>query len=392
MLEKKMAAVYASGLIQGMTLVVFPAISMVLTNPDEFNFSTAAYGSLFIPQTVLAILASACWGSLNRHWSSKSIYMIGMSLNLLAMLCLMFSAFVMHEHVLSYSLLLVATGFLGLGFGLTVPTLNSMTALLKPHQVDSATLGLNAFLGVGTVLAPIFTALFIGIGFWWGLPLLLVILMIPLLFFTLPLALPGGNINISSQKTPKNVSMQFLVFATIALLYGIVETLNGNWLSIYMHKQGHASSAIQSLGLAAFWGMVTFGRVLFAIIKKNISESIVYRILPFIAAAALFLVACLPDSSPYLAVLAFGLAGFGCSALLPLTISFATSQSITGSIICFYLCGYGLAAFGVAPLQELTKVSLNAIYALGSILAIVLGCMTFAIHSSTREKKNELKG
>ena len=61
MLEKKMAAVYASGLIQGMTLVVFPAISMVLTNPDEFNFSTAAYGSLFIPQTVLAILASACW-------------------------------------------------------------------------------------------------------------------------------------------------------------------------------------------------------------------------------------------------------------------------------------------------------------------------------------------
>jgi len=90
--------------------------------------------------------------------------------------------------------------------------------------------------------------------------------------------------------------------------------------------------------------------------------------------------------------LAFGLAGFGCSALLPLTISFATSQSITGSIICFYLCGYGLAAFGVAPLQELTKVSLNAIYALGAILAIVLGCMTFAIHSSTREKQNELKG
>jgi len=31
---------------------------------------------------------------------------------------------------------------------------------------------LNALLGAGTALAPIFVAIFVGLGFWWGLPVL----------------------------------------------------------------------------------------------------------------------------------------------------------------------------------------------------------------------------
>ena len=42
-------------------------------------------------------------------------------------------------------------------------------------------------------------------------------------------------------------------------------------------------------------------------------------------------IALLPDGTPALGVLAFGLAGLGCSALLPLTISFGQEQLVVMS-------------------------------------------------------------
>ena len=69
-------------------------------------------------------------------------------------------------------------------------------------------------------------------------------------------------------------------------------------------------------------------------------------------------------------MLAFGLAGLGCSALLPLTISFAQedlvamSAATAGLVIAAYQLGYGIAAFGAGPLQD-AGVTLPAIFAIG---------------------------
>jgi hypothetical protein len=54
----------------------------------------------------------------------------------------------------------------------------------------------------------------------------------------------------------------------------------------------------------------------------------------------------------------FALAGLGCSALLPLTISFgegdltAMAAAMAGGVVAFYQLGYGIAAFGVGPLLD----------------------------------------
>ena len=75
-------------------------------------------------------------------------------------------------------------------------------------------------------------------------------------------------------------------------------------------------------------------------------------------AGAFVAIAVLPSDKPALGVLAFGLAGLGCSALLPLTISFgqeelvAISAAVAGGVIAFYQLGYGIAAFGAGPLQD----------------------------------------
>ena len=85
-------------------------------------------------------------------------------------------------------------------------------------------------------------------------------------------------------------------------------------------------------------------------------------------AAALLAIASLPDGSTAAGVVAFGVAGLGCSALLPLTISFAQADLVTmsaataGLVIAAYQLGYGIAAFGAGPLQD-AGVSLPAIFA-----------------------------
>jgi fucose permease len=287
--------------------------------------------------------------------------------------------------------LLVATTSLGIGFGLTVPSLNTLAAAFFPEKIDQAVLMLNALLGMGTALAPVLVATFVGLGVWWGLPLLVAALLLGLLMFSLPLPLRAVSTEIAQpigrpgQQTKRAIPARFWVFAVFALLYGIVETMNGNWATLYITKDVAASATVASLALTAFWGMVTVGRLLFAAIEKRFPERRTYHLLPFVAAAAFVILAVLPRGSGYLGVLAFGLAGLGCSALLPLTISFgqneltAFSASVAGGLIAFYQIGYGLAAFGVAPLEKFTGLSLSMVYGLAAVIALAMAAMSFVV-------------
>ena len=76
-----------------------------------------------------------------------------------------------------------------LGFGLIVPTLNTLDRGVPPRPVDRSVLLLNALLGLGTALAPVFVAVFVGLGFWWGLPVFAVVLLALLVLVSLPLPL-----------------------------------------------------------------------------------------------------------------------------------------------------------------------------------------------------------
>jgi hypothetical protein len=86
------------------------------------------------------------------------------------MLLLILSQFFESNTAVAFPLLLVATTFLGAGFGLAVPSLNTLTAAFHPSGVEASVLVLNALLGLGTALAPVLVAIFVALGFWWGLP------------------------------------------------------------------------------------------------------------------------------------------------------------------------------------------------------------------------------
>ena len=385
--KQETTAVFTAGIVQGIALVTFPAAGAIFTSPDYYGLSSTAYGAMFLPQAIMAIAASLLGTGLTRRWGIKRVYLVGLIANLAAMVLLVLSQFVMSNQPLAYGMLLLATTCLGVGFGLTVPSLNTFAAAFFPQKVDRAVLNLNALLGLGTALAPVFVAIFVGFWVWWGLPVLVAVLLLGLLAFSLPLPLQGAAMAPAAPGQPSKTirPTRFWIFAAFALLYGIVETMNGNWATLYMTTDLAASTAIASLALTAFWGMVTVGRVLFAAIEKQLPERRTYHILPFVAAAAFVVIALLPVDKPYLGVFAFGLAGLGCSALLPLTISFGQKEltvmatAVAGSLIAFYQMGYGLAAFGVGPLQEYTGLSLSAIYGLASIVALALAVLSFVV-------------
>ena len=300
------------------------------------------------------------------------------------MVLLLASTLVKSDQAAAYPMLLVATAFLGAGFGLTVPLLNTYPSVFHPDSVDRSVLTLNALLGLGTALAPVLVAIFVGLGFWWGLPITSTVLLAGLLLVSLRLPLRAGAGRRARAPGRPGLPARFWLYAAFAVCYGICETMNGNWSQLEMTTRLGASATQASLALAAFWGMVTVGRVLFGLIDRWLPARITYHILPFVVVGAFVLVDVLSAHDAVAGIAVFGLAGLGCSALLPLTISFgeeeltAVSAAVAGGVIAFYQLGYGIAAFGVGPLQH-AGLSLSAIFGGTAIVAAALAVLSFVV-------------
>lgn len=372
-----------AGLVQGIVLVTFPAASTILTATNEYGLSSSQYGGMFLPQVVTAIAASLLGAQLARKITIKRVYLLGLASSLVSMGLLIVSTLVESDHSVVYPLLLVATGFLGAGFGLTVPVLNTYSSVFHPAGVDRAVLVLNALLGLGTALAPVFVAVFVGLGFWWGLPALSVVLLVVLLLVSVRLPLQAGARSVPAARWSR-LPARFWFYATFAVTYGVCETMSGNWSQLDLTAELGASATQASVALAAFWGMVTGGRVLFAALDRWLPDRITYHILPFALVVVFVLVAVLPRHNAPAGIAAFGLAGLSCSALLPLTISFCEADLTTlsaaaaGSVIAFYQLGYGLAAFGIGPLHD-AGVSLSAIFGLTAVVAAAMAGLSFVV-------------
>ncbi len=397
--------IYAAGLVQGITLVTFPAASTIFTSPGGYHLSAGQYGLMFAPQVIAAIAASLAGSALSGRFGRKSVYLAGLTANLASMALLAASAAVAGRPA-GYPLLLAATACLGLGFGLTVPAINTYTAAFHPGAVDRSVLVLNALLGLGTAAAPVFVAIFVGLGAWVGLPILAGLLLVGLAAISLRLPLrddatatgqaaagpgtqppsataPAASSGTAGARPAARIPVRFWPFALFAVGYGFVETMNGNWSQIDLTGL-HVSATVASLTLTMFWAMVTAGRVLFAAIGRLVPTRVTYHLLPFALAGAFLLIAALPPDAPWAAVGYFGLAGLGCSALLPLTISLGQEKltgfaaSVASGVIACYQLGYGLAAFGVGPLRT-AGLTLADLYALSAAVSAVLGLLSFAI-------------
>jgi fucose permease len=340
---------------------------------------------MFVPQAAMAVGMSLLGASFIRHLGIKRIYLIGLTAILVSMALLFLSQFATSSALVAYGMLILATTNLGIGFGLTVPALNTFAAAFFPQKVDTAVLILNALLGLGTVLAPVLVAVFVGLNIWSGLPLLVAFLLLVLLLLSLPLPLHTGTSESEQiHKRPAALPSRFWIFAAFAVLYGVCETMNGNWASLYTQRLG-ATTTLASVALTIFWGAVTAGRIIFAAIEGWFPPYRTYQVLPVLLAVSFLALAFITKGNVFHGIVAFGLAGLGCSGLLPLTISFgqkeltAITASVAGYLIAFYQVGYGIAAFGAGPLQQVAKLTLNTLYGSTVIVALAMWALSLVI-------------
>jgi fucose permease len=373
--------VYGGGLAQGLALVSFPAAATILTAADGYGLSSSQYGGIFLPLFVGSVLASLLAPALARQRSLRAVLITGFAANGLAMATFALSWAMTGVPGMAYAMVLAATGLLGIGFGATLTAINAFAAGFFPHRSETAVTALHTLLGTGTALAPLIVAMLTKGGQWWLLPVAIAVaaLGLALLALTQTLRIPAEDDQSSAlgaAAVARALPMRSWVWLAFALLYGICETLFGNWGTVYLHQQRSLSPATANLALAVFWAAVTVGRLLVAVVSIRIPPSAIFRALPVLIVIALVCVAA--ASGATFGVLAFALAGLACSACLPLSIGTASEETprfvetISGWMVAAYMMGYGIGAFAVGPVRQLGDLQLSAVYYGATMIAAAM--------------------
>ena len=110
----KIIAVYGSGFLVGLALVLFPAAASIFTDKAFHDFSEAEYGSIFFPQMIFAIISSLSAPRLAKKMGMKIIMLVGL-IGLLLSMVLLFTSQWFFEGSTDYFIVMVATGLLGAG-------------------------------------------------------------------------------------------------------------------------------------------------------------------------------------------------------------------------------------------------------------------------------------
>jgi len=382
----EIAVVYGAAVAQGLALVTFPAASSIFTSPDGFGFDSTRYGAMFVPQVAFAILASALAPKLARRLSLRRVLLAGFAGNIVSMTLLALSRLLMGTPDTAFAVLLFATAALGFGFGATVMALNTYAEAFFPAWIDRAVLILNALLGLGTALAPVLVALVVAIGAWWLLPLLVacVVVLLSGIALTQPLRASADTADAGSASIGwTSLPGRFWLYAAAVFVYGIAETLNGNWAVLYLTTERGVSAAGAAFALAAFWVMVTLGRVFIALISWLVPARWIYAALPVLLLFTFQVAARVQGQTG--GIVALGLAGLACSAFLPLSISFGgkefphLSAVMAGGLIAFYQLGYGVAAVGIGPLHAPLGLTFATIFAAGTLVALPLVAIAYFV-------------
>jgi MFS transporter, FHS family, glucose/mannose:H+ symporter len=382
----KPTVVYLGGLLTGLSLILYPALGTIFTDPAQFGISSNQFSGIFIPQIILAIFSALLTPFFVSKWGMKRVLFLGsISLFLATALLLLSNYFKTNP---SQALLIVYSGtsFLGLGFGLVITVLNPLALQLFPQNPLASISGLHFSLGLGTAGAPLLVGLLQDPNLWWYLPLILVFILLFWMVLILFLQLSEAENTIAFSKL--KIPLRLWGFIAIVVLYGICEGALGSYGAVFLKSQG-LSIQTASFGLALFWGGLALGRIAFGLLSVRFNMKWVTL---FSALAVGFLLYLIPMSTTAASsIAAMAIAGICMSSLFPTAVNWASSENTKGAIM--------VSGLMVASLQLGTGISTNFLgvlsknYALGFLFKC-LGLVAFAMFLlmwliKTEKKSNE---
>ena len=275
--------------------MAFPAAATILTSKCGYDLSKSQYGLLFLPQVAMAIAGSLALPNLARRFPLKWVLLAGLVSDTLSMSLLAGSVPVKADAI-AYPMLLVATAALGLGFGLTLGSISTYAGAFMPDRRDVALTALNVLLGLGTALSPFLISLFTKVGQWWYLPLLAAAGLVVLIVAGPSPAYGPAPVTAEARREAEPTAKEgrspiptlFWVFAGALVIYGIGETMFGNWGTTLLVDKGVVATSAQN-ALAVFWAAVTVGRFVIAVVSNRVRSTYIYVVLPWAIAIALVL-------------------------------------------------------------------------------------------------------
>jgi fucose permease len=381
--------VYLSAFVQGLVGTAFAASASVLR---ARGLSDAEYGSLFVPLVVLAALGAAGGGFVVERIGAKRALALGFAFMALSQAALAATPFA--AATLAYPVALLGTALLGLGAGVSAGPLNAYPQVLFPSRSESAVVALHATVGVGLAITPLLAGAALARGAWLVVPLLLFLANVALLVVVeredLPEPEPGGG---ARSRPIGDASLRH--FLAIAFLYGVSESIYGNWAVLHLTEERGLDVAAAGLALAAFWAALTVGRFAVAALVLHVPPARVLPVLAALMAGACLLVPL--SSTPRRAVLLYALGGLGCSAVFPLALGlagrrFPAQRSWVSSAMYATLCaGIGVGSFSAGLLRA--SLDLGTIYRLAALpptVAAFLALRAIAI-PEPRERGERLR-
>lgn len=364
------ALIYAGAVLIGVNLVAVPSSSAYLK--ALHGLTDQQYGSVFLPQLLMAIAGALAAGPAVKRLSLKTMYLAA-----LVLLCLSLAALALSALTADFALplLMAATGLFGLGFGFGGGPLNGLVCQEFPDRRDSALTALHMLAGAGLMLGPLYFGAMQATGYWLIGPVVAALAAAALLA-AVALRVSGDRprpASASADGAP-SASSYFWIMIALALLYGCVEATFSNWAVIFAREARGLDSASAATALSGFWAGLTAGRFLATVMLGRFKATPLWFALPVLMIAALGLTPYSSGSAQVIAVFVFG--GLACSAFFPLLVSVASRPFphavswIASMLTASLMCGVGIVSYLIGYLlQEWT---IEKIYSLAAIFPVLM--------------------
>ena len=322
----------------------------------DITGSTASVGLVGLFALVPLVVMGLYGGSLSDHHDRRTVALAANIVAWLTSIACAAQAWLGNDNVwVLYGIVAVWNG----AFGVSSPARSSIYPRILPREQLPAANALGVFaMSTAMMVGPLLANGFGRVGLWIGFPLLLLALSVALALTAAAVRLPDASNEPKDRASanPPLTSGAFWIFAAIAVLYAFAEGAFGNWAAIYLSEAKALPAEVATLALSVFWAAMVMGRLLVAALVTRIAPHVIWLALPVLMMTAFLL---LPGANtPALGLGLFALAGLGCSAFFPLTISLASAHFpeqaawVSSMLIAALMVGVGLGSFVIGPLRQ----------------------------------------
>ncbi len=376
---------YLDAFFLGICLIVIPAASFIFKGSEAGGLSDQQYGISFLPMNASAVVVCLFFRKALARWGRSRLLTVSFIFLGGYLTSILFAGRFAQGNCEVFLWVLGANLCLGIGFGFLLSVLNLVTAETDPPRQEALLLGLHAALGVGAAISPLLVHFFNHRGDWTQSICLLFVLWAGLLILgTMGGVLRGGEpaLAVPNPGTAAGQSQRGLFprgawfFFGAIFIYGIAESIAGNWSAIYLTRVKAFSEATAASCLSVFWIMLTAGRLLSSVVSMRVDVRKLYRLSPILMAFSFFCLLRLSRESA--AIATYGMIGFSCSYFFPLSIGLAVAyfenlkEAFSSVGVAALMAGVSVGSSLTGCLQAAGWLKVEQTMSLAAIASVVL--------------------